>query len=248
VGLGRLSNGERISSASAILLFVFMFFHWFGVKAVNTSNLLFAIEAGGPGKSAWEALDYIPIVLVIAIIAALAVSALRFTNAVRKPSVPVNAVVAILGFVSALLILCRIVDPPIFLVEQTVTLEGAAQLPIFLALAAATGITFGGCLAMWEEGVSFRVLRALLSGSGSRRSGNRERWQGVSGSAWRSGVGRLRPLSRCGLRGPCRGGGCHRRWPDERQRSQGIEAHPWLLAAPLAATATGALGLDLMRA
>lgn len=60
---GRLSSAERVSSVAAILLFVFMFFHWFGVKAINTSNLLFAIQAGGPGKSAWEALDYIPIAL-----------------------------------------------------------------------------------------------------------------------------------------------------------------------------------------
>jgi hypothetical protein len=37
-----------------------MFFHWFGVKAVNTSNLLFAIQAGGPGKNAWEALPVGP--------------------------------------------------------------------------------------------------------------------------------------------------------------------------------------------
>ena len=126
-----------------------------------------------------EAPDYIPIVLVIAIIAAPAVAELRLTNAVRKPSAPVNGVVAILGLVSALLILYRIVDPPIFLVEQTVTLEGAAQLPFVLALVAATGITSGSCLAMWEEGASFRDLRALLSGSGSRsgqsaREGNGE--------------------------------------------------------------------------
>jgi hypothetical protein len=137
-----------------------MFFHWFGVKAINTSNLLFAIQSVESGKSAWEALDFIPIVLVITIIAALAVAALRLTHAVRKPPVPVNAVVAILGLVSALLILYRIVDRPIFNVEPTITLEGAVQSPIFLALAAAAGIAFGGCLAMREEGFSLSALRA----------------------------------------------------------------------------------------
>jgi hypothetical protein len=35
---GRPGSGERIAGVSAILLFVLMFFHWFGVKAVNTSN------------------------------------------------------------------------------------------------------------------------------------------------------------------------------------------------------------------
>lgn len=56
-----------------------------------------------------------------------------------------------LGIVSVLLILYRIVDPPIFSVETTITIEGAAQLPIYLALFAAAGIACGGCLAMWDE-------------------------------------------------------------------------------------------------
>ena len=154
VDLGRLSNGERISGISAILLFVLMFFHWFGVKAVNTSNLLFDVQAGGPGRSAWEALEYIPIILLITIIVTLGFTALRLTNAVRNFPVPVNAVVAFLGFVSVLLVLFRILDPPVFYVERTITDEGAAQLPIFLSLLAAAGIAFGGCLALWEEGFS----------------------------------------------------------------------------------------------
>jgi uncharacterized membrane protein len=104
--LRRLSNGERIASVSAILLFVFMFFHWFGSKDSGELRL-FSV-----GRSAWEALDYIPIVLLITIIATLAVAALRLANAVHKPRVPVNAVVAILGIVSVLLILFRIVEPP----------------------------------------------------------------------------------------------------------------------------------------
>lgn len=156
--LGRLSNGGIISGISAILLFVFMFFHWFGVKAINTSNLLFAIQSVEPGKSAWEALNYTPIILVITIIVTLAVAALRLTSAVQRPAIPANAVIAILGIVSVLLILFRIVGPPVFSVEATVTLEGAVQFPIFLALAAAVGIVFGSCLAMREEGISLLSL------------------------------------------------------------------------------------------
>jgi uncharacterized membrane protein len=148
---GRLNNGERISGISAILLFALMFFHWYGVKAVNTSNLLFAIQAVGSGKSAWEALDYTPLVLLIAIIATLAAAATRFTSAVPRPAFLLNAVVMILGIASTLLILYRIADPPVFSVETTITIEGAAQLPIYFALFAAAGIACGGCLAMREE-------------------------------------------------------------------------------------------------
>ena len=151
MALDSLSEGERIAAVSATLLFVLTFFHWFGVKAVNTSNLLFAVAAGGPGKSAWEALDYIPIVLVITVIAALAVAAIRLSNAARRLAIPLNAVVTILGLISVLLILYRIADPPVFYTEPTITIEGAAQFPIYLALFAAAGIACGGCLAMRDE-------------------------------------------------------------------------------------------------
>ncbi|HVY78001.1 MAG TPA: hypothetical protein VG898_05805 [Solirubrobacterales bacterium] len=99
---------------------------------------------------------------MITIVATLAVAAMRLTNAVREPSIPANAVVAILGIASALLILCRIVEPPVFYVEPTITYEGAAQLPIFLALLAAAGIAFGGLWALREENAS------LFSYAGSR--------------------------------------------------------------------------------
>jgi hypothetical protein len=153
MNLGRLNSGEKISSVSAILLFALMFFHWFGVKAVNTSNLLFAVQAGGPGKSVWEALDFIPVCLVLTIVITLAVAALRLTTPTRRPSIPLNALVAVLGVASMLMILYRIIDPPVFDVVPTITYEGAAQLPIFLALMAAAGIAFGGGWAMREEGI-----------------------------------------------------------------------------------------------
>jgi len=149
--LGKLSNGERVASASAILLFILMFFHWFGVKAVNTSNLLFAIQSVQPGKNAWEALAVISIVLLITILATLSLAALRLTDSLREDSAPVNAVVALLGLASVLLILFRIFHPPVFNVEPTITTEGAVQFPIFFALAAAAGIAMGGLLATWDE-------------------------------------------------------------------------------------------------
>jgi uncharacterized membrane protein len=156
VRLGRLNRGEWLASISAVLLFVFMFFHWFGVKLINTSNLLFDIVAVGGGKSAWEALDYIPTLLMIAILATLAQMAFCLADVFVVRRVRINAIVAILGLASTVLILYRIIDPPTFSVEATIASEGTIQLPMFLALLAATGITCGGCLAMWEQGGSLR--------------------------------------------------------------------------------------------
>jgi uncharacterized membrane protein len=150
MGLDRLSNGERIAGVSAILLFAFMFFDWFGMESSEDSFNLFSVS-----RSAWEALDYIPIVLLIAITVTLYEIGLRV---VLKHRAPTNAVVAILGTISAVLILYRVVFPPTFGSEEsawgTVTYEGTLQVPIFLALAAAVGIAYGGLRAMREEAPS----------------------------------------------------------------------------------------------
>lgn len=126
-----------------------MFFDWFGVESSDESFGLFSV-----GHSAWDALDYIPIVLLVAIVAALVLAALRLTNAIHKALVPASAVVAVLGIVSALLIFYRIVDPPSFgsfgTPFGTITAEGTVQFPVFLALLAAVGIAFGGCRAVQE--------------------------------------------------------------------------------------------------
>jgi len=151
VRLERLGNGERIAVISAVFLFAFMFLHWFGVKAVNASNLLFAIQAVGPGKDAWEALDWIPTVLLITSLATLAAATLRVAGAFRRGFAAVNMVGATLGFASVLLIFFRIVNPPVFYVERTVTFEGAIRFPMFLALVAAAGVGFGCLLALREE-------------------------------------------------------------------------------------------------
>jgi hypothetical protein len=151
MSLARLRGGEWISIASAVLLFALTFFHWFGVKLVNTSNLLFGVQSVEPGKSAWEALEYTPIVLAITVIATLAAAALGLLNASPRRPLLLNLLVAMLGFVSMLSILFLIVNPPTFSVEKTITSEGTVQLPIFLALLAAAGITFGGWRAIRED-------------------------------------------------------------------------------------------------
>jgi magnesium-transporting ATPase (P-type) len=159
VELGRLSSGERIASVSAILLFVCMFFDWFGVESSDDSFSLFSV-----GHSAWEALDYIPFVLLITIIVTLAVAVLRFKRVVLELPVSINAVVAILGVVSVLLIFFRIVDPPSFgsfgTAFGTVSAEGTVELGVVLALLAAAGIAFGSYRGMREEGVRISVSRA----------------------------------------------------------------------------------------
>lgn len=163
----KLSTGEKLSAVSALLLFVFMFFDWFGVEVSGVPG--FGGDVSGAGGSAWDALDVIPIFLMLAIVAAIGVAVIRLTDADLEPPVSLNAIVSALGLLAVLLILYRIIDQPggggdFSGVEVDVTLK----IGIFLALAAAAGIAYGGYRAMQEEGVGFGDVGDQLSSGGDR--------------------------------------------------------------------------------
>jgi hypothetical protein len=161
----RLNTGEKIAGLSAVLLFIFMFFDWFTVE-VSDGEGLFSVSEGG---SAWDALDVIPIILMVAIIAAVALALIRLTDAVFEPPVSMAAIVAILGGISVLLILYRIIDPP--LDTDIPGVEISRSIGIYLGLLAAAGITYGGYRAMQEEGTSFGDLGDQFSSRGGSGAG-----------------------------------------------------------------------------
>lgn len=88
---------------------------------------------------------------------------LRLSSSARQHPALANVVVAILGVISALLIIFRIIDPPSFGSFRgffgTVSADGTVRFGISLGLLAAAGIAFGGYRAMREEGVSSAGLR-----------------------------------------------------------------------------------------
>lgn len=161
--MARVSKGERVAIVSAILLLVSMFFDWFKVKSVYSSNLLGYFQSFEPGRNAWEALEYIPIALVATILATPTLVMVRAMGPVRKSAVALDALIALLGLGSALLILFRIISPPVFSSEPTVTREGVVQFPILLALLAAAMVAFGGYLSTREEGLCLADLRLALA-------------------------------------------------------------------------------------
>ncbi len=162
--VNKLNTGEKIAAISAVLLFIFMFFTWFGVEVSGAGA--FSGSVPGAGGDAWDALEFIPIILIIAVIAALGVATLRLTDSSYEPPISMNAVVAALGGLSVLLILFRIVDPPSFGSFGGVSVSGTVEIGIFLGLIAAAGIAYGGYLAMKEEGASFGDTADRLSGGG----------------------------------------------------------------------------------
>ena len=151
--LDRLSTGEKIAGASGVLLFIFMFFDWFTAEvSVSGGGFFGSASAGG---SAWDAMEVIPILLMLAVIAAVGVAVIRLSDAVFEPAVPVNAVVTVLGGVAVILIVYRIIDPPGGGSIGGVSVDISPAVGIFLGLIAAAGIAYGGYRAMGEEGASF---------------------------------------------------------------------------------------------
>jgi hypothetical protein len=162
--LDKLSTGEKIAAVSGLLLFIFMFFDWFGVEVSGVSGFTGASEGG----NAWDWLDVIPIFLMLAIVAAIGVAIVRLTDADLEPPISLNAIVSALGIFAVLLILYRIIDQPggdvsgFSGVDVNVTLKFG----IFLAFAAAVGIAYGGYRAMQEEGLTFADAADRLGGPG----------------------------------------------------------------------------------
>jgi hypothetical protein len=162
--LDRLSTGEKIVGVSAILLFVFMFFDWFGVEVSGVSGFSGSLpDASG---NAWDWLDFIPIVLVITVIAALAMVGLRLADSVAEPIVPMSILVTVLGGISVLLILYRIIDPPGGGETLGVEVDVTRKLGVFLGLIAAGLVTYGGYRTMQEEGTTFGDAADRLGGDG----------------------------------------------------------------------------------
>ncbi|HEU4905557.1 MAG TPA: hypothetical protein VFT19_05515 [Solirubrobacterales bacterium] len=159
--LDRLSKGERISAVSAVLLFVFMFLDWFGVKVENVPG--FSGDISGGGGSAWDALDVIPLFLMLALVVAIAVAVIRLLDVDLELSISLNAVVAALGGLAVLLILFRILFPPDFDSFGGVGVDATLRVGIFLGLLAAAGIAYGGYSAMREEGMTFGASADRLS-------------------------------------------------------------------------------------
>lgn len=161
----RLSTGEKIAGVSAVLLFIFMFIDWFKIEVSGGGGFV----GGSLGGDAWEWFSYIDLLLLLTVVVAVAVAIIRLTDAIFEPPVSLNAVVAILGGLSVLCVLFRIIDPP-GASEQFggVSVDVGRQIGVFLGLLASAGIAYGGYRAMQEEGTSFGDLGdRLSSGRGS---------------------------------------------------------------------------------
>ncbi len=149
--VNRLSTGEKIAGGAAVLLFISMFFAWFGYEIPGGE-----LGIGGSFTfNAWESFDFIDLVLLVTVVATLAAVIATATDAVVD--LPLNPVVAVLGGLSLLLVLYRIIDPPG---------ETDREFGVFLGLILSGLVAYGGYRAMQEEGSSFAEVGDRFSGGG----------------------------------------------------------------------------------
>ncbi len=153
--LKMIRSGEGIAGSAGVLLFASMFLDWFGTKnVVEPNSLLIYLNVVGPhALNAWQALDFVPLVIMITTTTALMAYVMRFGGAPRRVLALTDASVALLGLVSVCLIVDQIINPPVIReVAGLARLEGTASIPIYLSLALAAAVALGALIALREMG------------------------------------------------------------------------------------------------
>jgi hypothetical protein len=142
VDTSKLSVGDQVAAVSGIVLLIALFLPWYGVD----------VSVGGFSASesanAWEALDFVDILLFLIAIVAVGVPVAKAAGSLPA-EVPGPLVVLVAGGLGVLLVLYRLIDLP------TPDVGGAGidfsrKFGIFLGLVAAVGVAYGGWRANEE--------------------------------------------------------------------------------------------------
>lgn len=149
--VNRLNTGEKIAGAAGLVLFIIMFFSWWGAPDVNVDlgelggdiNLSTGVETS---LNAWQAASFLDLIWGLTAILGVTLAALAMTQTQHNLPIALSAVVAGLGILTTVTILYRLIDTPFDLTRK---------FGVFLGLIAAGALAYGGWKAMEEEGTSF---------------------------------------------------------------------------------------------
>jgi hypothetical protein len=184
----RLRRSDQIVGVGAVLFFIFLFFFdWYGISS-NVSTVDGVNVGGNYSYSGWHTFTNSRWIWLLTIIVALVAVALRAgLFDFRSPVQPAVAVTA-LGALSCVLIIYRIVHHPTFNASfGGVHTSVGIKIGIWLGLIAAAAITYGGYLAIQDEGTSLADARAQAGGALSGLAGSGGGDAGGAGDASTSG-------------------------------------------------------------
>ncbi len=166
--VSRLRRADQIVSGGAIALLIFLFFFkWYGYSS-NAPSIAGVNVSSSYSIDGWHAFQNSRWIWIVTIIVALGAVAIASGALELKSPVQLGVLVAGLGALSTLTILYRIVHHP----TASASFGGfhasvGIKIGIWLGLIAAAAITYGGYLAMQDEGTSLADVREQASQAAS---------------------------------------------------------------------------------
>jgi hypothetical protein len=149
-----LNTGEKIAGISGVALLLIMFiFDWFSVDADSAG---FDVSVGG---NAWEVFGFIDIILFLTALAGIALALLAAGRTEVDLPVAAGSIAAGLGALATLLVIYRIIDPPLSEAEDF-GLDVSRSFGVWIGLIAAAGVAYGGWRAIEDEGATPRRTTA----------------------------------------------------------------------------------------
>jgi hypothetical protein len=158
----RIGPGELIAGISGLVLLISLWFKWYGVK-ISGGGILRGFE---PSITAWQAFDFIDLLLFVIALIAIGVAVMRGLNKMPDMPYPPATLVAAAGGLALLLVLFRTIVTPI----DTGGVDGidvTRKFGLLIGLLSAAGVAYGGWRAMQDSGQSFGSLGSPGGGAGT---------------------------------------------------------------------------------
>jgi hypothetical protein len=164
--ISRLRRSDRVIGIGSIALFIFMFFFkWYGYSG-NAPSITGVNISSSYSINGWHTFTVNRWIWLITIVVALAVVAISAGVLQLKSPVQPGVLVAGLGALSTLTILYRIIHHPSASASfGSFHASVGIKIGIWLGLVAAALLTYGGYLAMQDEGTTLSDVRNQASGA-----------------------------------------------------------------------------------
>jgi hypothetical protein len=162
--ISRLRRSDRIIGIGAIALFIFLFFFkWYGYSG-NAPSVTGVNISSSYSINGWHTFTVNRWIWLITIIVALAAVAISAGVLTLESPVQRGVLVTGLGALSTLTILYRIIHHPSASASfGSFHASVGIKIGIWLGLIAAAALTYGGYLAMQDEGTSLADVRSQAS-------------------------------------------------------------------------------------
>jgi hypothetical protein len=136
-----------IAAVSGLLLVLVMFMSWFDLSGGSASVAVVGLDTT---ENAWQAFQFIDVVLFLAALAAIAAAVISAGEKSARAPFPPEALAFGLGVLSTILVLYRILNP---------IADAGRKLGLFLGFLASAGIAAGSWMAMREAAAEPRTRR-----------------------------------------------------------------------------------------